>query len=301
MKLMTFDEFTEYVKQNLRILLPEHLQDSDIEVREVTKPGYTYRGLSLTKLDRRFGVIVDLDAYYRAYRKPTPISKIMFSIASLIQENIPDIDIENITDFEWVRPRLFVRVFNEEWSRDYLRHIPHRTVEDLAITPHVLMAIDDSRVSSTPVTFDLLSSYGITAEQLFEEAMNNSMILFPAQQRSLAYYQPEASRNRFVRVLTNEQGINGASALFYPGEMDNVASAVGEDFYAVPTSIHEMIIVPASEAQEEDEMNRALYRTISEFTDERDWLSDHIYFYDSEHRLFMSIPSEENKASQVLS
>ena len=36
-------------------------------------------------------------------------------------------------------------------------------------------------------------------------------------------------------------------------------------------------------------MNQALQRTICDITDERDWLSDHIYFYDSEQHVFLSI------------
>ena len=293
MKLMRYEEFEEYVKQNLKILLPESFQDAEISVREVRKPGYTYHGMALTRLEQRFGVIVDLDYYYRMYRRPIPISKILFSIASLIQENVPDIDVENITDYEWTAARLFVRVFNRMWSRDYLRHVPHQAVEDLAVTPHVLLGINGTQISSTPVTYDLLSGYGIPASKLFEDAVNNSTCLFPAELRYLADYLGAERSERRERIITNGYGINGAASLFYPGQMDAIAEEVGDDFYAVPTSIHEMIIVPASVSSDEDEMNRALYRTISEFTDERDWLSDHIYYYDSGHRVFTSVRTED--------
>ncbi len=301
MKLMNYEEFEEYVKQNLKILLPESFQDADITVKEVRKPGYTYHGMALTKLDQRFGVIVDLEYYYRIYRKPTPISQILFSIASLIQENVPAVDLENITDYEWVSTRLFVRVFNRAWSRDYLQHIPHHAVEDLAITPHILVAINGSQISSTPVTYDLLAGYGVSPEQLFEDAMNNGMRMFPPELRYLADYLGAERDDRRERIITNEHGVNGAAALFYPGEMEEIARSIGDDFYAVPTSVHEMIIVPVSASSDEDEMNRALYRTIREYTDERDWLSDHIYYYDYEHRVFLSVTSEANPEPGQLS
>ena len=92
MKQMNYEEFEQYVKENLKILLPEAYADFDIVIREVRRPGYSYHGLMLTGKEEGCGVIVDLDHYYQEYRKPVPISKIMLSIASMVQEHIPDVE-----------------------------------------------------------------------------------------------------------------------------------------------------------------------------------------------------------------
>lgn len=289
MTMMKFEEFEEYVKQNLKILLPENYEDASIKIDEVKKPGYSYHGMAVTQQNQRFGVIVDLDHYYSMYRKPVPISQIMFSIASLVQESFPDVDLELIMDYEWVKNRLFIRVFNRNWSKDYLRHIPHQVVEDLAITPHILVASDGKQISSTPVTYDLLREYGIPPQELFDTAMQNGMKMFPPTIKYMADLLGIGRDIRAERVITNEWGINGAAALFYPGEMDEISEEISDDFYAVPTSVHEMILIPAGSAMSEGKMNEALHQTIRDYTDEREWLSDHIYYYDSEHHVFSSV------------
>ena len=289
MKQMNYEEFEQYVKENLKILLPEAYADFDIVIREVRRPGYSYHGLMLTGKEEGCGVIVDLDHYYQEYRKPVPISKIMLSIASMVQEHIPDVEFGDIQDYEKVRSRLFIRVMNRMWCWDYLSRVPYRAIEDLAVTSHILVTMNDGQVSSTPVTKDLLETYGVSEDQLFEDAVNNGMKLFPAEIRYMADVLEVNRDERAERIITNTHGINGAAALFYPGQMEDIARLVGGDYYAVPTSIHEMILVPAKEDISEAKMNQALQRTICDITDERDWLSDHIYFYDSEQHVFLSI------------
>ena len=45
-------------------------------------------------------------------------------------------------------------------------------------------------------------------------------------------------------VLTTEDGILGASTLFYPEMTDRVARIVGGNYYVLPSSIHEVLIMP---------------------------------------------------------
>ena len=46
-------------------------------------------------------------------------------------------------------------------------------------------------------------------------------------------------------VLTNNVQLNGAAALFYPGVMDQAAERLGGDFIVLPSSTHEVIMIPA--------------------------------------------------------
>lgn len=53
--------------------------------------------------------------------------------------------------------------------------------EDLAITYHLAISIDDIGVGSTMITNDILKRYGISEEQLHADAMENSPNVRPVQ------------------------------------------------------------------------------------------------------------------------
>ena len=55
-----------------------------------------------------------------------------------------------------------------------LANVPHQLKEDLAITYHVAVSMDEEGLSSMLIKNDLLKQYGITAEQLHEDAMKSS-------------------------------------------------------------------------------------------------------------------------------
>lgn len=55
-------------------------------------------------------------------------------------------------------------------------------------------------------------------------------------------------------VLTNSTKLNGAVELLNPKEMDEVMDKLGEDFFILPSSIHETIIVPKSAGMDFSEL-----------------------------------------------
>ncbi len=293
--MMNYEEFETYVCENLKVLLPEDYQDSVLRVDQITKPGFSYRGLRVGKSQEHYGIVVDLNHYYQIYRTPVPLSQIMYSIASLIREQVPQIDLKLVMDYEWVKPHLFIRVFNRTWCSSYLRNIPFKTIEDLAVSPHILASSDDHQISSTPVTYSLLDQLGVSAEQLMIDALENAMHLFPARLHYLADILGADRVERQDRILTNSAGINGAAALFYPGELQRIAEEVNGDFYAIPTSIHEAIITPAELAPAEETMQNSLMETLYGFTKQQEWLSDHIYYYDRSRQIFSSIRQSESR------
>lgn len=51
-----------------------------------------------------------------------------------------------------------------------------------------------------------------------------------------------------LMVLTNDKGLNGAAAMFYPGQLDQVADGFHSDFFVLPSSVHEVLILPDDKA-----------------------------------------------------
>lgn len=55
-------------------------------------------------------------------------------------------------------------------------------------------------------------------------------------------------------VLTTEEGRLGASALLYPGMQEQIGKIVGGDYFVLPSSVHEVLILPDNGEQTPSEL-----------------------------------------------
>lgn len=80
-------------------------------------------------------------------------------------------------------------------------------------------------------------------------------------------------------VLTNESRRCGAAAILYEGELDRIGRRLGEDFYILPSSIHEVIIVPMSCGHTREELRKMVKEINITQVSQEEYLSDHVYIY----------------------
>ncbi len=83
-------------------------------------------------------------------------------------------------------------------------------------------------------------------------------------------------------VLTNEKGINGASCLLYPDIIKEFAGELGTDFYILPSSIHEIILVMDNENINKYILKDMVLDVNRTQVPEEDILSNSVYFYSRE-------------------
>lgn len=88
------------------------------------------------------------------------------------------------------------------------------------------------------------------------------------------------SDNEFMYVITNESREGGASSLFYPGVMSNIAAALGEAYYVLPSSVHELILVRESNAPTLHEFETMVREINAAEVKPEDQLSDGVFYYD---------------------
>lgn len=86
-------------------------------------------------------------------------------------------------------------------------------------------------------------------------------------------------------VISNEQGINGAAAVLDENLMAKVTEELGEDFYVLPSSIHECIVIPA-ENMDVNELKAMVQEVNDTQVMPQEKLSDQVYQYDQDsHQL----------------
>ena len=79
---------------------------------------------------------------------------------------------------------------------------------------------------------------------------------------------------------------NGAVAVFLPGVAERLSELLEGDFYAVFTSVHEVMIHSVVESNEMD-LKATLLDTLEEATPEADVLTKKVYRYDKESKDFV--------------
>ena len=109
------------------------------------------------------------------------------------------------------------------------------------------------------ITDALMEEYDMTADEMFDTAIKNSAERFPAVLQDLGdsvISDPEECRNFLYQasgkmpagagpafVLTNSRFFWGAGALFYPGVIGRIHELLDGDFYVLPSSVHELILI----------------------------------------------------------
>ena len=192
--------------------------------------------------------------------------------------------IHNPPDFPDIDPDVLsglglfgVRLLNKSGNRDYLKDVTYLDTG----CGFALIAEIRSGDFRAVITNSLLDSLGMTKEALFKRAledssMNDRATLFDLADMLPAF--PEGSTNLLdseagtvlppvsLYVLSNESSFWGAAVLFYPGMLDRLSDLMGGSFYVLPSSIQEVLLLPATEGDPQRlvDIIRSANRTVTE-------------------------------------
>lgn len=318
--MMNFEEFTKEVADNIKSFLPEWYDNAKVEVEQMNKLNESYLGLRVSIPDENISPCLNLNGAYRAYENGVSIEQIMERAAYTITTPVPEVDTKAFLDYEQIKDKLFIRVSNYEKNQDALADIPHERVEDLAITYHILVEAIDDGVGSVTIHNGLMEQYGITQEQLHQDAVANSQKIMPPEITSMASIMENSMRAEMLMngcsedeidemiasvsaevdmyVIRNESHVNGASAIFYPDMMDDVAKLMNGDFYIIPSSTDEVIVIPDDGNASVAYMNAMVNEVNSAEVSPEMRLGNEVYHYDATDKVFEKASAHEERMKQ---
>ncbi len=212
---------------------------------------------------------------------------------------------EFLKDYDQVKQALFVRVSGADRADDRLANSPHETKADLVMTYHVRLEMVGDGMASTMVTNDMLQMLGVSEEQLKADAMANSQEMMPVQIAPMAtvlFGVPEEEAMQDgempLMVMTNQEKMFGASAMFYPGAMDQMAEKLGGNYFILPSSVHEILAMPNDGSQDVQDLEQMVQEINATQVEPRDQLSDRVYHYDARERTFELASDYQDRMKQ---
>jgi len=301
--------FADEIASGIMKYFPEDRQMQCQVVETLKNNNVTRVGITFKENGRNAGPIIYMEPYREAATDGRPMSEIMREIACIASrsmdktERIGSLD---YGDYESVKEYLSVTLINGRDNRQMLSRMPHRQMEDLALILELKFPMEEG-IGSLKVSREMAELWAVDKDTLFAQAQENGLKAEPPSlQRmedtmlSLAFDR-DAAENLLenpapeevpsqLYVLSNTSKNKGAAVLSYPGVLEKADQLFPKGFYILPSSIHELLIVPKSpeiDPRELGEMVRAVNRT--EVAKEEQ-LSDRVYEYDREAGMIRQVP-----------
>lgn len=296
---MTFEEFQAYIEEHI---LEGWKEDVEVETASIKKNnGIELCGLYIKKQEEAIAPTIYLDEYYDYYLKGEDLDAIIVRIREEYEWKISKVSNYhfNLEKFEYVRDRIVYRLVNYEKNREILEECPHIRLYDLALTFRWVAHSDDVGISTALVTNQEVRVWEISINELLLAAKENTPRLFPAQIidmdemiRKTGICIPEDESAIPMYIMTNEQEVNGASVLLYDNVLAAFACKKRTDFYILPSSIHEVILVPSERIDNPDGLFQMVEDANKTVVALGDILSDSVYYYNRKKNQILPVREE---------
>ena len=288
---MKFEEFTKAVKEKLQENLGESYK---VEIQQVRKNNdVLLYGLTIHSKETNIIPTIYLEAFYELYINDMSMEKIIMKIFNTYKESLPkeNIDMNFFKDFEKVKDRIVYRLIHGERNKELLKDIPHIPFWDLAICFSYAFHSEELGDGMILIHNDHMENWNVNHSRLMQLAEVNTPKLFPASfcgiNEVLKQMHVDIDLSECVEeqlyVLTNRKKIYGASTILYPGVLQFVAEQLKSDFYILPSSIHEVLILRKERFQEMQQEGKYLHKIIRDINyvelAAEEVLSDYPYFY----------------------
>ena len=265
---MEYRDFVEQVKEQIQDFLPEKFADAAVEVNQIVKNNdCVLDGLMVRTEESNIAPTIYLNPYFEQIQDGAELDDVLAQIASVYQ---------------------------------------------------ILMDKTGEGTATITITDNLMDGYGITLEELHDQALQNMDTLQPhsfkgmnetvaemiavdiAREQNVGMDEAKEMAMQMMPdipdtmyVLTNDTKVNGVAAILNDDIRQEIAEKVG-DFYMLPSSIHETLIIPKDAGMEFKELEQMVQEVNQTQVAPGERLSDHVYEYDAkEHELFRSDRAEE--------
>lgn len=292
---MEFTNFTTLVRNEVEKRAGEnyHVKLNDV----VKNNGIILRGITLMQDDSNISPTIYLNPYYDAYENgETTLGTVIDEVIDTYERNKVNrsIDMRFFLDYDSVKTRITYKLINTEKNKELLDDIPHIPFHDLSIVFQCLISGERFGNATILIHNVHLWLWKVNARELYERAMENTPVLqgydvtdmntVLEEMRAFegtedTEYEEDIQQQVPMYVLSNKSRVHGAACILYPDILKDFAAVVEKDLYVLPSSIHEVILLPA-EGTEDSEQLKAMVHEINESqVEDEEVLSDSVYFY----------------------
>lgn len=288
---MDYNMFKEVILEGIKEIFKE---EADCSIHEVLKNnGVKLDGLIISARQNRVSPTIYLNDFYRAFLAGTDIEEILEQIQDIYINNVLEMgyDAEKFMDLNRSKDKIAYKLINYKMNEELLGTIPHRKYLDLAIVYFMVIKDDQIENATVLINNNWLKEWNITEEELFNIAKENSPQMFKAEIvniKDMVLSLIEDKTDEFINipeeecnmyVLTNNEKQYGAATILYDNIIKDFAQKNNSDVYILPSSVHELILVPGSTFVQKEGLNEMVQEVNATQVPMQEILSDHAYIY----------------------
>lgn len=286
--MMDIKEFTQKACTEIAKIL-----GCEVQYKEVEKlNGAKHYGLIILEPGNNVAPTLYLEPFFDMYLHTKNWKGTVDRIIRAYQaDSFPKrLDMGWFKDFEKVRELIFYKLVNFEANTVLLADIPYTRYLDLAIIYYVRYENDEIGDGSILIHNSHLEMWGCTTQDLASLAEKNTPQLCPIAVSTMENILQECMADTEelppfeeapvpMHVMTNEERVNGAITILYPDALKNFADRIHADVVILPSSVHEVILLPLQEEEGFQELRNMVYEVNRSQLAREDFLSDNIYLY----------------------
>lgn len=295
---MEYKEFVEYIKMNTGYIAGE---GGNITINHVIKNnGCEMDGLVIMEKGKDIAPTIYLDSFYELYTNGENIKSIIRQIEIVYEQNKNNVtfDVNILKHFDTIKDKIVYKVVNYRSNEKLLEQVPHKRILDLAVVFYCLLDNEYGRSATALIYNNNLKNWNVTIDDVYKAALKNTPDLLHSKISSMAALFEKCGVNvdgeevdlkdyvpSDMYVLTNESKLNGAACILYENVLYDFAQKLGVDLYILPSSVHEVILLPKLSMFEKDELVNMVKEVNTEGVAADEVLSDHVYEYNRTERL----------------
>ena len=260
---------------------------------------------------------IDMNILYQEYGKGVSVRHLAKLLIHQYQEvqkkySIPG---DFFASYERVSGRIYCKLVSRAQNAKLLAEVPNCSWADLAVIVYYRMEPTLFEGGTITIQREHLHRWGVDSEELFRNAWENtasamhpvlrplSNVLSELEKEEGAVHEEESAsykddaeygenaeygeeteseednRRCPLYILTNQDKCYGAISIAIPGEAEMIAENIRSDYYVLPSSIHECLILPDDGSYKTEFLNELVRSVNDTQVDPSEVLSDHVYHY----------------------
>lgn len=299
---MNYQKFLQEICEKMQ----GQFEEVEISCIKVSAVNRDREGIVVKNTGRKTAPIVYLEDIYQDYTKNRDMDFCMEKTAERIKSYLAlpvpeDILCGDILSWEKISKYLYPFLVSTDRNQAMLKIMENRSFLDLSVCYMLMLPTDgkDETSKIMRVTHDIAAVWEQTEEEIYKKAMENAkkgIYVIHGMEETLSEILekeyggdiPEEMNLSLSEVRSFGLGLNvmssrmyryGAAAMLDMDLLEKYGRKCGSDFYIIPSSIHEVLLLPDDGKAGAEELNEMVRTVNEENLDEEDILSDHVYYY----------------------
>lgn len=297
---MEYREFLENVRKEV-----ESRYDSNVSVtlnHVMKNNGTELDGITIMEKDKNIAPTIYINSFYDRYREGVSLKAVVSEIIRIYNQNKNSINInaDYFENYENVRKTIVYKLVNYQKNKKLLEDVPYKRVLDLAVVFYCLIEQRKGVSATALIHNEHLRIWNVTEDEIYNDALKNTPVLLAGSivpmskiLSEIAGTAPvdndekvcEYTGEDILYVLTNSSRVNGAACILYDNLLKKFANDVHSDLYILPSSVHEVIIVPKKNAFDKSELADMVMEVNEQGVSQDEILSDNVYEYNRKNGL----------------